>query len=154
MQKVNFDTFSMSLYFLSSFPLKINSATLSRFDQKKAAQRISFFFERVLVCSPMTSVMQVLRRATRGATKHFVVRLDEGSEETPGTIAGRRREDTIECWRIRGRDAVRLFLYRDHLRSLSYDGNGDLTRHSVPVDLYRVSPQSYISRQTAISHYH
>lgn len=97
----------------------------------------------------------MLRRATPSATKHFVVRLDEGSEGTPGTIAGRRREDTIECWRIRGRDAVRLFLYRDHPRSLSYDGNGDLTRHSVPVDLYRVSPQSYISRyQIAISHYH
>jgi len=99
--------------------------------------------------------MQVLRRATRSATKHFVVRLDEGSEGTPGTIAERRRrEDTIECWRIRGRDAVRLFLYRDHPRSFSYDGNGDLTRHSVPVDLYRVSSQPHISRQTATSHYH
>lgn len=98
--------------------------------------------------------MQVLRRATRSATKHFVVRLDEGREGTPGTIAGRRREDTIECWRIRGRDAVRLFLYRDHPRSLSYDGNGDLTRHSIPVDLYRVSSQSYISQQTAMPYYH
>jgi len=97
--------------------------------------------------------MQVLRRAIRSATKHFVVRLDEGSEGTPRTIAERRRKDTIECWRIRGRDAVRLFLYRDHPRSFSYDGNGDLTRHSVPVDLYRVSSQPHISRQTATSHY-
>lgn len=63
-------------------------------------------------------------------------------------------EVTIECWRIRGRDAVRLFLYRDHPRSLSYDGNGDLTRHSVPVDLYRVSSQPYISRHNDVLLHH
>jgi len=102
--------------------------------------------------------MQVLHRATRSATKHFVVRLDEGSEGTPGTIAERRREDTIECWRIRGRDAVRLFLYRDHPRSFFYDGNGDLTRHSVLVDLYRVSSNRIFldklrRRIIAASHY-
>lgn len=52
------------------------------------------------------------------------------------TVQGRKRgwpgkregKGTIECWRIRGRDAVRLFLYRDHPRSFFYGpGNGNLT---------------------------
>lgn len=75
----------------------------------------------------------------------------KGARGHRGTTAGRRIEDTIECWWIRGRDAVRLFLYRDHPRSLSCDGNSDLTRHSVTVDLYRVSFRLHISQQIAMS---
>lgn len=128
MRKVNFGILSHSSF---SRVLQWNRrhTTLSRFDQKiRRWPQGTLFRAGSRLLSPMTSVMQVLRRATPSATKHFVVRLDEGSEGTPGTIAGRRREDTIECWRIRRRDAVRLFLYRDHPRSLSYNGNGDLTR--------------------------
>lgn len=135
----------MRLQFPSSS--SIESTTRPWTDSNRRTSK-DLFFERVLVCSSMTSVMQVLRRAT---TKHFVVRLDEGSAGTPGTTAGRRGEDTIECWRTRGRDAVRLFLYRDHPRSLTYDGNSDLTRHSVPVDLYRVSAQLFLDRDIVIS---
>lgn len=96
----------------------------------------------------------MLRRCyiARNATKHSI---REGERDD---IEGQRRgwsmEDTIECWRIRGRDTVRLFLYRDHPRSLSCDGNSDLTRHSVTVDLYRVSFRLHISQQTVMSWYH
>lgn len=136
---------------MALFSDRIDDATLNGFDRRRfegGSRDLSF----VLACSPDDECYAGVTSRHSKCYETFCCSIRRGGEaeaargDTGNDPRVRRGEDTIECWRIRGRDAVRLFLYRDHPRSLSYDDNGDLTRHSVPVDLYRVSSQPHISR--------
>lgn len=98
----------------------------------------------------MTSVMQVLNRAARSATKHFVARLDGGrrGRGTPGRIRGIEEEKTqLNVGGSVGGTRFDCFFIAIILVPSPTTAMAISPGHSVPVDLYRVSSQPHISRR-------
>lgn len=137
----NLHTFSSSLFHCRVSRIRKLARSATDPELQLPARQISFSNQ----IDSFALWWRVLRRCyvAQSATEHFVVRLDQGNEGTPGVwwqVGGEKTQ--LNVGGSVGGTQFDCFFIAIILVPSPAPGNGDLTRHGVLLDLYRVFLQS------------